>query len=456
LLASSGAAAATANKQAVPHRGLMSDGKMSKLSPAPAGYEILEKIGEGGMGQVLLARQESLDRRVVIKFPRLEPGSSDDERLARFQREAKLLATVNHPNIVTVFDSGLSEGCPYLVMEYYEGRSLRDFLRVDKPLPIKRISDILRPISVALTYLHERGIVHRDLKPENVLVDDQEWVRICDFGIAAEVRKIGSVTQSGKSLGTVDYMAPEQRYGLPVSELADQYAFSVIAYEMLTGRKPIGVFTAPSKHNPNLNREVDAVILRGLQEDAEDRYSTIHEFWTELERSLHAIRVGRGRRKIVVVAAFALLLTTIGVLVANLGQDGSHSNPQNQNANTAPPGLIEPKGKLDQEQIAVSPETTNELWLLTVDELRAKAKERGYTGYSNLKKADLIELLVEGRQFIELPPGWSTEIVEDSLGRRYRWFIAPDGRRYRSLPDWASGSNDATKPPRKTTPTQHP
>ena len=408
------------------------------------------------MGQVFLARQESLDRRVAVKFLRLEPGSSGDERFARFRREAKVLSNVNHPNVVTVFDSGVSEGCPFLVMEYFEGCSLRGLLEVDKPLPIERACSILRPLAIALTHLHERGIVHRDLKPENVLLDDQEWVKICDFGIASELCEIGSATHSGEIIGTVDYMAPEQRCRLEVDELADQFSFSVIAYEMLTGRKPLGAFKAPSKHNPILNSEVDSVILRGLQENAEDRYPTIRGLWEALDRSLHSIGVRRGRRIVGVIAALAILLTTVGVLVANFGTDRSDTHlPQREGTTTESPRFIEPKAEPEQVRAKDASEPTEdaeELRHLTVEELRAKAKERGYVGYSQLRKVELIELLVQGPQPVKVPPGWTTEIKEDSIGRRYRSFIAPDGRQYRKLPEWAVASKDAPK----TAPTSHP
>jgi len=413
------------------------------------GYDILEMIGEGGMGQVYLGRQKSLNRRVAIKFLRFEPESSDDERLARFEREARVLSSVDHANIVTVFDCGVSEGCPYLVMEYFEGRSLRDLLEVDKPLPVERVRSILQPLSLALTYLHERGIVHRDLKPENVLLDDQGRIKICDFGIASELREIGSATRSGEIVGTIDYMAPEQRYRLQVDGLADQFSLSVIAYEMLTGRKPLGAFKPPSKHNPTLSPDVDAVILRGLQESPEDRYSTIGDFWTKLDRSLRSIGVRRRRRLFAVVATAAILLTTIGTLLATIETDRSNTNrPQEPGPASGSPGFVESREQHEPGQTIETPESTetaDELWLLTVEELRDKAKERGYTGYSKLRKAELIELLVQGPQPITLPPGWTMKIKEDSIGRRYRWFIDPDGKKHRSLPESETTAGDPAK-----------
>jgi len=424
------------------------------------GYDILAMIGEGGMGQVFLARQKSLNRRVAIKSLRFEPESSTDERLARFEREARVLSSVDHPNIITVFDCGVSEGYPYLVMEYFEGRSLRDFLEVDKPLPVDRVRSVLHPLSLALTYLHERGIVHRDLKPENVLLDNQGRIKICDFGIASELREIGSATKSGEIVGTIDYMAPEQRYRLEVDGLSDQFSLSVIAYEMLTGRKPLGAFKPPSKHNPKLSPEVDTVIMRGLQESPEDRYATIGEFWIELERSLRSIGVRRKRRLVGVVASTAVLLATIGVLLAHVAADRDHKE-RSQEPGAAPesPGFVESREQHEPERTTETPKSTataEKLRLLTVEELRDKAKELGYTGYSKLRKAELIELLVRGPQSITLPPGWTTEITEDRIGRRYRWFVAPDGRRFRSLPEWATASNDTANPDQATTPNSRP
>lgn len=275
--------------------------------PAVPGYETLHKIGEGGMGEVFLARPLGSDQSVAIKFLTTLHNDSSDRRL-RFRRESRLVRELVHPNIVTVLDHGCIDDRDYFVMEFVDGPSLRAFLKPLQPMELNRARALLDAIAQALIYLSNQGIVHRDLKPENVLVDAAGRVKVTDFGISARTTDIGLVTATGQVLGTVDYMAPEQRARLPLDQRADQYSFAVIAYEMLTGRRPLGHFKPPSVLNPVLDPDIDAVLSRGLQEDPDDRYPTMEEFHAALSAALRPRRFRlRVLRPLIGVAAFLML-----------------------------------------------------------------------------------------------------------------------------------------------------
>jgi formylglycine-generating enzyme required for sulfatase activity len=262
------------------------------------------------MGQVVLAKQVALGRTVAIKFLRLTQTVDKAEWAARFRREAELMAQVSHPNIATIFDFGTADGRPYLVMEYIEGGDLRREMVAHKPMPVGRALAVVRSVAKALECLHSQGILHRDLKPENVLMHDHDTPKIADFGVAVSDSTMGMLTGTDVSMGTVGYVAPEQLYRLKVNELADQYALAAITYELLTGYKPLGSFQPPSRLNGVLRPEVDAVLLKALSEDRDDRYPSIREFSDSLERAVSGAR-GRGRTR------FALL-ATIGVFLVAL------------------------------------------------------------------------------------------------------------------------------------------
>src|SRR5262245_50916389 len=215
------------------------------LAPLLADFEVLERIGEGGMGAVYKARHKKLDRIVALKV--LPPEIGRDPVLAeRFRREARATARLAHPGIVQIFDFGEAGPYCYLVLEYTE-RTLRQLMA--KRIPPRKAMAILADVCDALEYAHLRGIIHRDLKPENILVDEDERLRIADFGLAKMVGPgiAPSVTATNETLGSPHYMAPEQ---LERPEAADHrvdiYALGVLAYEMLTGQLPIGRFPPPS------------------------------------------------------------------------------------------------------------------------------------------------------------------------------------------------------------------
>jgi len=245
--------------------------------------EILECLGRGGMGVVYKARQPRLNRLVALKI--LAPGRQQDPQFAeRFLREAQALAKLNHPNIVTVYDFGESDGLFYLLMEYVDGVTLRGLLQSGKVESAKALVIVPR-ICEALQYAHEQGVVHRDIKPENVLLDKQGRVKIADFGIARMlgVEGLPAHTRDRYVIGTPYYMAPEQvEHPLEVDHRADIYSLGVVFYEMLTGELPLGRFALPSQ-KVQLDVRLDDVVLRTLEKEPERRYQQAGQVKTDVE-----------------------------------------------------------------------------------------------------------------------------------------------------------------------------
>ncbi|HKD76040.1 MAG TPA: Stk1 family PASTA domain-containing Ser/Thr kinase, partial [Ktedonobacterales bacterium] len=250
-------------------------------------YELLEPIGRGGMATIYRARDQRMGRLVAVKILR-EMYSSDPKFVLRFQREARAVSALAHPNIVQVFDYGKSEDQYYIVMELIEGIDLRKYLRANGILDLRRAVVIAHDVALALGAAHRRGIVHRDVKPQNILVNDEALVKLTDFGIATFYRDVNSerLTTTGMTLGTVQYYAPEQAQGEVVQPAADVYALGVVLYEMLVGHPPFDGDTPvaiavrhiqeppvrPSRYNPNIPPPLERVILRCLEKDPRDRY----------------------------------------------------------------------------------------------------------------------------------------------------------------------------------------
>ena len=290
-----------------------------RTTPALPGYELNRLIGLGGMGEVHLARQIALNRPVAVKFLTRTAGDPPDEYEARFRREAELMARISHPNVVTIFDFGAVEGRAFLVMEYVEGGDLRSRMVPDLPMSIGEIRAILGPVIKAVEYLHSQGIVHRDMKPENILMHREETPKVTDFGIATLDFAVGSLTRTGRALGTPGYVAPEQQYGLKVDARADQFSMAALCYEMATGRKPLGAFPRPEKLNPKLGRGAGDVILKGLSDDPTDRFATIGAFGEALDRALGATgRPNALSRRAAIVAAVATPAILGGVATLRL------------------------------------------------------------------------------------------------------------------------------------------
>ena len=280
-------------------QGLATETSVSGAEPRPAGFEpptpeqlkpmfpqleILELLGFGGMGIVYKVRQPQLDRIVALKI--LPPDTKRDPAFAeRFLREARALARLNHPNIVSVFDFGQSGGYFYFLMEFMDGGSLRDLLVAQKLAPREALA-VVPKVCEALQYAHDEGIVHRDIKPENILLDRKGRVKIADFGLAkllAREPANPSLTNTGLVMGTPKYMAPEQiETPQKVDHRADIYALGVVLYEMLTGELPLGRFELPS-HKVHVDVQLDEVVLRTLERKPERRYQHASEVKTDVE-----------------------------------------------------------------------------------------------------------------------------------------------------------------------------
>lgn len=258
---------------------------VASLSAQLGAYEVLALIGRGGMGAVYRARQRSLDRLVAIKVLPLE-ASADELFAARFQSEARLLARLQHPNIVAVYDSGsTADGHLYLVMELVEGSDLSQMIRAGK-LPSPQSLEIVARVCDALQYAHQRGIIHRDIKPSNILFSTDGVVKVADFGLAKLHDTADPIanpqTLTGMVMGTPEYMAPEQRLGGAVDQRADIYSLGVLFYEMLTGQVPRGAWEMPSKHS-DVDQRVDGVVTKALQTEPAKRYQGAGEVRSEVD-----------------------------------------------------------------------------------------------------------------------------------------------------------------------------
>jgi tRNA A-37 threonylcarbamoyl transferase component Bud32 len=272
-------------------RTALSDPVTTGPAPVPEDFakwfpqlEIIELLGQGGMGIVYKARQPKLDRMVALKVLPLE-ASRDPHFAERFAREAKALARLNHPNIVAVHDSGQAGEYFYFIMEYVEGTNLRQMMRAGQVSPREALVIVPR-ICEALQYAHEEGVVHRDIKPENVLVDKKGRVKIADFGLAKLLGKDSAdlgLTASGAFMGTPKYMAPEQiEKPQEVDHRADIYSVGVVFYEMLTGELPLGRFAVPSK-KVQIDVRLDEVVLRTLEKEPDLRYQNVSQLKDDVE-----------------------------------------------------------------------------------------------------------------------------------------------------------------------------
>ncbi|HEX6790052.1 MAG TPA: protein kinase [Candidatus Krumholzibacteria bacterium] len=279
------------------------------------GYDSLEQIGLGGMAAVYRARKLSIDKTVAIKvlFPYL---ATDESFIERFQREAKAAASIQHENIVNVIDYGESDGAFYMVMEYYDGRTIEQLVRERPGLPTGIALLILLEVAFGLEAAHARDIVHRDIKPANIIFTNQGGVKIADFGLARKSDSMTMITQHGKVLGTPAYMSPEQSAGRPVGPASDIFSFGVVAYELLARRKPfdgrtysevldqIQTYDPPpvTLANPLIAPEFARIIARALAKDENERYPDAAALITDLEAAMDANQVSRERRRL---AAYA-------------------------------------------------------------------------------------------------------------------------------------------------------
>ena len=286
----------------------MTDSIIASLRTLGDRYEIGDLIGQGGMAEVHLARDTRLDRQVAVKL--LKPDlSKDPEFRTRFRQEAQSAARMSHPTVVRVFDAGEEPtvdaqgepaAVPYIVMEYVDGRMVKDII-AEGPLPEAEAVRITKGILTALEYSHRAGIVHRDIKPGNVMVTPGGQIKVMDFGIARAVSETSvNVAQTGTILGTAGYFSPEQARGESVDARTDLYSTGVILFELLTGRPPFSADTAvgvayqhvaeepptTSSITPGITPEMDSVVSKALLKPRDDRFQTATEFKTALDDAL--------------------------------------------------------------------------------------------------------------------------------------------------------------------------
>ncbi len=267
-------------------------------------YHILEQLGEGGMATVYKAYDTHLEAEVAVKVIRTDelPPKVLARALKRFEREAKALARLNHPNIVKVTDYGEYEGQPYLVMPYLTGGTLKERLKKTERMPWQEAARLLVPIAKALDYAHKRGMIHRDVKPSNILITETGEPMLTDFGVAKILDDEATLDLTGTNMavGTPEYMAPEQVTAKTVDHRADIYALGVVFYEMVTGRKPFQADTPmavlfkhaseplprPTMYAPRLPKAVEQALLKALAKKPENRYQSMGEMAVALERLL--------------------------------------------------------------------------------------------------------------------------------------------------------------------------
>ena len=259
-------------------------------------YELQDLVGGGGMAEVYLAHDAILDRDVALKILRGQ-FAGDEEFVERFKREALSAAGLSHPNIVSVYDRGTEVGTSYIAMEYVPGGTLKERLSSDGPLDPTVVASLGLQISEALQAAHERGVIHRDIKPQNVLLTEGGEVKVADFGIA-RAASAATISQTGLILGTAGYMSPEQALGKAASPRSDLYCLGVLLYEMLTGEQPytadnpIAVSMkhvteaprAPREVNPEVPEGMNALVLKLLAKDPQDRYANAAELSGDLRR----------------------------------------------------------------------------------------------------------------------------------------------------------------------------
>jgi predicted Ser/Thr protein kinase len=274
--------------------------------PVIAGYTIAAEIGAGGMATVYRARQQSLDRDVAIKL--LAAHLRGDQRFVRrFQREADLQATLQHPHVIPIYESGTADGVPFIAMRWIDGPNLRSLIRLDA-ISAAAAVELLRDVGSALDYAHTLGVVHGDVKPQNILIENGDHAWLADFGLTRLLDERTGVTSTGTPLGSFDYMAPELAEGADASAASDLYSLAVTAYQALTGELPFPAARPSealiahahakrpraSRQAPQLPRAVDDVLIAGLAVDPDQRPSSSRELFDGLCSAFQRAPLVRG------------------------------------------------------------------------------------------------------------------------------------------------------------------
>ncbi len=305
--------------------------------PGPAGYELERELGRGGMGTVHLARDTRLGRHVALKL--LPPELAGDVQFReRFLREQRIAASIEHPNVVPIYDAGETDGRLYLAMRYIAGTDLKQLIEAGALEPVRAVR-IVEQVAAALDVAHARGLVHRDVKPANVLVDPSSHAYLCDFGLTKETASGSGVTATGQLVGTLDYLAPEQIRGGEPDGRADVYALGCVLYACLTGRPPFGGRSEaqtlwghmqedpapPSSLAAGVPPELDAVVLCSLAKEPQDRYASAGELADAARAALGidapaVVRQRKRGKSLLAVGALLLAIAVAAVVYQLLGK----------------------------------------------------------------------------------------------------------------------------------------
>lgn len=322
-------------------------------------YKVLEMIGGGGMANVYLAHDMILDRDVAVKMLRLD-FANDEEFIRRFRREAQSATSLAHPNIVSIYDVGEENDLYYIVMEYVEGQTLKQYIQQSSPLQVEDTIEIMKQLTSAISHAHQNHIIHRDIKPQNILVDRFGNVKITDFGIAMALSAT-SITQTNSVLGSVHYLSPEQARGGMANKKSDVYSLGIVMFELLTGRLPFSGESAVSialKHlqsetpsvrrwNPNIPQSVENIVLKATAKDSFHRYNNVDEMEEDLRTALDSERLNELKFVIPVddEATKAIPVITNDRPLQNLGETMVHSQDKNKGNDVASKGKEQKKRK---------------------------------------------------------------------------------------------------------------
>ncbi|MCA1321353.1 Stk1 family PASTA domain-containing Ser/Thr kinase [Bacillus tianshenii] len=266
-------------------------------------YKIMEVIGGGGMANVYLAHDMILDRDVAVKVLRLD-FANDEEFIRRFRREAQSATSLDHPNIVSIYDIGEEDDIYYIVMEHVSGKTLKQYIQQFAPIEQYNTVEIMQQLTSAIAHAHENGIIHRDIKPQNILIDDYGTIKVTDFGIAMALSST-TITQTNSLLGSVHYLSPEQARGSLATKKSDVYALGIVMFEMLTGRLPFSGESAvsialkhlqsetpsPKRWNPAIPQSLENVVLKSMAKDPNHRYASVEAMLEDLNTVLDTSRL---------------------------------------------------------------------------------------------------------------------------------------------------------------------
>lgn len=270
-------------------------------------YQVLSELGDGGMAIVYKAKDLILDRLVAVKVLRNE-FSRDEDFIKRFHREAESVASLSHPNIVSIYDIGEEEDCYYIVMEYVKGTTLKSLIKHYAPLPFDESVYILKQIFSAIHHAHQNGIVHRDIKPHNILIDEEDHIKVTDFGIAVAMTS-ATITYTNSIMGSAHYLSPEQARGGKATFKSDIYSLGIVMFEMFTGELPYAgnsPVTVALKHlnekmprptdiNPAIPQSLENIVLKSLAKNPQYRYAEVNDIYDDISTALDPERLGEER-----------------------------------------------------------------------------------------------------------------------------------------------------------------